>query len=66
MGIEKDLTHHVARHTFATLALNRNIPIEVVQKLLGHTDIRTTQLYAKMMTPTIIKEYGEIWEGKMI
>ena len=63
VGIEKDLTHHVARHTFATLALNRNIPIEVVQKLLGHTDIRTTQLYAKMMTPTIIKEmekFGKI------
>jgi len=55
-GIEKKLTHHLARHTFATVALNNNIPIEVVQKLLGHTDIRTTQIYAKMMTNTIVKE----------
>ena len=55
-GVKKTITHHVARHTFATQALNRGIPIEVVQKLMGHTDIQTTQIYAKMLTSTIVKE----------
>lgn len=55
-NIEKDITHHVARHTFATIALNNGIPIEVVQKLLSHTDIKTTQIYAKLLTETMFKE----------
>jgi len=55
-AISKELTHHVARHTFATVALNNGIPIEVVQKLLGHTQIRTTQIYAKMQVSTLEKE----------
>ena len=54
--IEKELTHHVARHTFATIALNKSIPLEAVQKLLGHNSIRTTQIYAKMRTSTLEKE----------
>lgn len=41
--INKTLTFHVARHTFATLAISIGIPIEVVSKLLGHTDIKTTK-----------------------
>jgi integrase/recombinase XerD len=59
-GIDKKITHHVARHSFATLALNNNIPLEVVQKLLGHTNIKTTQIYAKMMTQTVIREMQKI------
>jgi len=56
IGIRKTITHHVGRHTFATQALNRGIPVEVVQKLMGHTDIQTTQIYAKLLTSTIVKE----------
>jgi len=55
-GLKKTVTHHVARHTFATMALNRGIPVEAVQKLMGHTNIKTTQIYAKMLTSTIVKE----------
>lgn len=55
-GINKELTHHVARHTFATIALNSNMPIEVIQKLLGHTQMRTTQIYAKLQYSTLEKE----------
>jgi len=55
-GIKKNITHHVGRHTFATQALNKGVPLEVVQKLLGHTDIKTTQIYAKMLTSTMVKE----------
>jgi integrase/recombinase XerD len=62
-GIDKVMTHHVARHTFATQALNKGIPIEVIQKLLGHTDIQTTQIYAKMLTSTITKEMEKM--GKL-
>jgi len=55
-GISKELTHHVARHTFATIALNSGMPLEVVQKLLGHTQIRTTQIYAKLQYATLEQE----------
>ena len=48
-GIKKELTHHVARHTCATTILITNgVPIEVVSKWLGHTNIKTTQVYAKI------------------
>lgn len=44
--IDKNLTCHIARHTFATMALSKGVPIESVSKMLGHTNIRTTQIYA--------------------
>jgi len=56
MGIEKKLTFHVARHTFATASLTLGIPIEVVSKLLGHTSIRTTQIYARVIDSVKLKE----------
>ncbi len=49
-GINKTLTYHVARHTFATaVTLSNGVPIETVSKMLGHTTIRTTQIYAKVV-----------------
>jgi site-specific recombinase XerD len=48
-GIDKHLTTHTARHTFATtVTLENDVPIETVSKMLGHKDIRTTQIYARM------------------
>ncbi len=47
--INKTVSCHVARHTFATISLSIGIPIEVVSKLLGHSDIQTTQIYAKII-----------------
>ncbi|MBL7869836.1 MAG: site-specific integrase [Flavobacterium lindanitolerans] len=49
-GITKTLTYHIARHTFATtVTLSNGVPIESVSKMLGHTSIRTTQIYAKVV-----------------
>jgi len=49
-GIKKNLTFHMARHTFATtVTLTNGVPIETVSKMLGHTKISTTQIYAKVI-----------------
>lgn len=48
-GITKNITTHMARHTFATtITLSNGVPIETVSKMLGHTNIKTTQIYAKI------------------
>lgn len=48
--IEKELTFHIARHTFATtITLSNGVPIETVSKMLGHKSLRTTQHYAKVL-----------------
>jgi site-specific recombinase XerD len=55
-GIPKKVTCHVARHTFATVSITLGIPIEVVSKLLGHTNLKTTQVYAKIVDSVKEKE----------
>ena len=47
-GINKALTFHLARHSFATLTLTKGVSIESVSKMLGHTNIKTTQIYARI------------------
>jgi hypothetical protein len=59
-GIKKHVTFHVARHTFATLSLNKGIPIEIVSSLLGHNNIQTTQVYTRIMDSTK-KKMMERW-----
>lgn len=55
-SINKKLTTHVARHSFACIALANGVSIEVISKMLGHTDTKTTKIYAKMVDKTISKE----------
>ena len=52
-GISKNLTFHVARHTFATMSLSKGVPMESVSKMLGHTNIKTTQIYARITNKKI-------------
>lgn len=52
-GIEKKVTSHMARHSYAVHALNSGVPIEVVSKTMGHTNISTTQIYAKVLDKTV-------------
>lgn len=55
--ISKLLTFHIARHTFATtVTLNNVVPIESVAKMMGHTSIKTTQIYAKVMDHKISED----------
>ena len=62
-GINKHITSHVGRHTFATtIALGSGIPIEVVSKMLGHTNIQTTQIYAKILPKSVFDGYQKIKE----
>ena len=53
-GIKKVLTTHLARHTAATLMLNAGISIDVVSKILGHSNTKMTQHYAKLLDKTVI------------
>jgi len=49
-GINLNLTFHMARHTFATtVTLSNGVPIETVSKILGHTNLKTTQIYARVI-----------------
>ncbi len=52
-GIHKNLTSHVARHTCATLLVNKGVPIETVSKILGKKSIKQTQHYAKLLNKKV-------------
>lgn len=54
--ISKHISFHCSRHTFATVGLNLGIPMSLISELLGHTDIKTTGIYAKYSTASKEKE----------
>jgi len=59
VGIDKNITFHLARHTFATtITLSNGISIEAVSNMLGHTKISTTQIYAKVVKKKLSSEMG--------
>ena len=56
LSLALPITFHIARHTFATMSLNNYVPLETISKMLGHSDIKTTLIYAKMMDKTISED----------
>jgi integrase len=52
-GITKKISYHVSRHTTATLLLSMGVPLTTVQKIMGHSDIRTTLRYAKVIDKNV-------------
>ncbi|WP_316931583.1 site-specific integrase [Pedobacter jeongneungensis] len=60
-GIAKHLTFHLARHTFATtITLSNGVPIETVSKILGHTALKTTQHYAKVLDIKVSRDMSKL------
>lgn len=60
-GIKKNLTFHMARHTFATtVTLTNGVPIESVSKMLGHTKLTTTQIYAKVVESKVSDDMNHL------
>lgn len=59
-GCNKNLTTHTARHTFATLMLTKGASIESVSSMLGHTNIKTTQIYGKIIEEKVVNEMSKI------
>ena len=61
LGIYKNITFHSARHTFATtITLSNGVPIETVSKMLGHTKISTTQIYARVLEEKISLDMNDL------
>ena len=68
--IQKNLTFHMARHTFATtITLTNGVPIETISKMLGHSKLSTTQIYAKVIEQKVsddMQSLRKIIEGKVL
>lgn len=66
-SIKKELTFHIARHTFATtVTLANGVPIESVSKMLGHKSIKTTQHYAKILDKKVGEDMKDLTSKLMI
>ncbi len=63
-GIKKHFTFHTARHTCATLLIHQGVPITTVQKLLGHTSVKTTQIYSEVIPNTLITDLRKVQKSK--
>ena len=62
VGIRKRISFPCAQHTFAVLALNKGMPIESLSRLLGHTNITTTQIYAKITMHKLEEDMNRLAE----
>ena len=63
-GVKGNLSYHQSRHTFGTLLLSAGIPIESISKMMGHTNISTTQVYAKVTDDKISEDMDRLIERR--
>ena len=59
-GVKENLSYHASRHSFGTLTLSAGVPIESISKMMGHTNIRTTQGYAKVTDDKISEDMDKL------
>ena len=59
--IAQNVTPHVLRHTFATLAIQKGISLAAIQKILGHDRLGTTAIYLNLTDSHIVEEYAQKW-----
>ena len=64
--IRKHFTFHTARHTCATLLIHQGVPITTVQRLLGHTSVKTTEIYSEILSSTIVKDLRAIKRKRIV
>nr|DAK99740.1 MAG TPA: Integrase [Caudoviricetes sp.] len=64
--IKKHITYHTARHTCATLLIHQGVPITTVQRLLGHTSVKTTEVYSEILSSTIVKDLRAIKRKRIV
>ena len=64
--IKKHITYHTARHTCATLLIHQGVPITTVQKLLGHTSVKTTEIYSEILSNTIVKDLKAVKRKRVV
>ena len=63
-GVKGSMSYHQSRHTFGTLLLSEGIPIESISKMMGHTNISTTQVYAKVTDQKISEDMDKLMERR--
>lgn len=63
-GVKGNLSYHQSRHSFGTLLLSAGIPIESISKMMGHTNISTTQVYAKVTDDKISEDMDRLMERR--
>jgi len=57
--ITENLTSYVSRHSFATQAMMLEVPFKVISTMLGHSDLKTTEIYLKSLPSNILDDYNE-------
>lgn len=58
-GIEQNLTAYVSRHSFATQAMMQNVPVTAISAMLGHSSLKTTEIYLKSLPTNVLDDYNE-------
>lgn len=64
--VKKHVTYHTARHTCATLLIHQGVPITTVQRLLGHTSVKTTEIYSEILSSTIVRDLKAVKRKRVV